>query len=349
MDKSDLFYQFGSHNHLNRRTEMKEAGRCCECFLPLQLCICANVAKLFEESTFTPRANLLIYMHNKEWGRTSNTGKLMVKGMPEHSQLHLYGIKDQQEALIDKLNSGPSLILYPSKNSTSISDYKEMYANQNGTLNICVLDATWAQSHTMEKSLPAHIPRVQVDDFILKASEFLNRKQSQADRVSTIEAVMIALQTLGESPERLRPMQEALRLSVDAVNRLRGKKEHFGHNFVSSITACGDVTNGPYTKSTIVRPESCPHCMASHTTTIFKNVGARKGHYDPNFMAKKEAAKISETALSMESKVEGGVEEVERVSEDASVNSESSAPVSGKFHRAWKCQACKEVFHVNSA
>jgi len=280
-------------------------------------------------------------MHNKEWGRTSNTGKLMVRGMPDHSQLHLYGLKDQQEALIEKLNSGPSLILYPSKNSTSIADYKDLYASQNGTLNICVLDSTWAQSHTMEKSLPAHIPRVQVDNFILKASEFLNRKQSQADRVSTIEAVMIALQTLGESPERLKPMQEALRLSVDAVNRLRGKKEHFGHNFVPLITACGDDTNGPYTKSKIVRPESCPHCLASHATTIFKNVGARKGHYDPDFKAKKEAAaRIAESALQ---------DDMERPSEDASVDSESSGPVSaGQFHRAWRCQACKGLFHVNS-
>lgn len=234
--------------------------------------------------------------------------------------MHVFGVKEQQEALINKLSNEPSLILYPGKTASSIADYKDLYAAQDGNLNICVIDSTWTQSHTMEKSLPAHIPRVKVDDFVLKASEFLNRKQSQADRVSTIEAVTIALQALGESPERLLPMQRALHLSVDAVNRLRGKTESFGTNFVSQITAHTDQLNCPYTPSTVVRPESCPLCHASHTSTIFKNLGVRKGHYQENFNA---------TAL-------------------LDVSSEASTSAcSGKFHRAWKCQSCKQSFYVN--
>lgn len=267
-------------------------------------------------------------MHFKEWGRASNTGKLMAKGMPEHCKIRVFGVKEQHDALIEELRSKPSLILFPSSTATSIAEYADLYAQSDGNLNLCVIDSTWSQAATMEKSLPADIPRVKVDDFVLKASEFLSRKQTQEGRVSTIEAVILALQALGETPERLQAMQQSLRLSVDVVSRLRGRGEHYGNSFVSNMVNFTDGDgHDPYTKPKITRPESCPHCHASNSTTIFKNIGLRKGHWSES----NDSTEGKEGVVTFsEEKTAVGVKQKE-------------------CHRAWKCQACKNLFYINNS
>lgn len=326
-DKSQLLYHYGTQIYESRRSGLVTDGRCCDCFLPFQMCICKQVGDFFQTTPFTPKANLHIYMHYKEWGRASNTGKLMAKGMPDNCKVHIFGVKEQHDALIEELRSKPSLILFPSSSATSIADYSDLYAKSGGNLNICVIDSTWSQAGTMEKSLPADIPRVKVDDFVLKASEFLNRKQSQEGRVSTIEAVILALQALGEAPEQLLAMQQSLRLSVDVVSRLRGRGEHYGNSFVSNmINFTSSDGHDPYTKPKITRPESCPHCHATSSTTIFKNIGLRKGHW-------------SESSESTDGT--GGIVTYTEV---------KTAPGTKQkeCHRAWKCQACKSHFFINN-
>ncbi len=328
-DKSQLVYHYGTQIYESRKAGLVSDGRCNDCFLPLQMCLCKEVGQLFRAAPFKPKAKLHVYMHYKEWGRASNTGKLMAKGMPDDCKIHVFGVKEHCSALIDELRSKPSLILYPSSSATSIANYTDLYASSDGNLNLCVIDSTWSQAATMEKSLPADIPRVKVDDFVLKASEFLNRKQTQEGRVSTIEAVILALQALGEAPENLLAMQQSLRLSVDVVSRLRGRGEHYGNSFVSNMLNFTSIDgHDPYTKPKITRPESCPHCYASNSTTIFKNIGLRKGHW---VKGNDDAPDEDRGMVTFpEEKTAVGVKQKER-------------------HRAWKCQACKKFFFINES
>lgn len=217
-------------------------------------------------------------MHHKEYGRVSNTGKILTCGLPDRSKLYIYGVEKDHQALSKSLCEQPSIILYPSKNSQPLSNFKDWYAKEE-IVNLCVIDSTWSQSNTMDKYLPSHIPRVRVDDFVFEKSQFLNRKQSDvAGRVSTLEAVAIALRGLGEPEAALQPMYKALQLCVDATLCVRGKQLAYGHNFVSKMTSAGDAPlgNGIFTGRTVPRPSHCLVCHASSETIIMKNLGVRK-------------------------------------------------------------------------
>jgi DTW domain-containing protein YfiP len=218
-------------------------------------------------------------MHNKEWGKGSNTGKLLTIGLPQQSSMYIFGDKDSQVKLSQQLTGNPSLILYPSKTSEPIGNYVDWY-KQQPQVSLCVLDSTWSQSLAMDRSLPAHIPRVRVDDFVSGSSQFLNRKQSDVPgRVSTLEAVAIALRALSEPEEAIKPLYDALHISVDVVLRIRGHKTAYGNNFVGQIATAGsgaEGNRGPFSERIVARPERCPQCNASKETTIFRNLGVRK-------------------------------------------------------------------------
>lgn len=312
LSNEDLFFLNTTENFQKKKLALQTEGRCLQCFLTKQLCICSEVKNIFSKSEMTPKANLLVYMHYKEWGRSSNTGKLLLSGLPSKSQLHLYGIREDQKNIVDSLLSKPSIIVYPSRSAVSIQEFKEWYSLSED-INVCVIDSTWSQSYAMDQSLPTHIPRVKVDDFVVGASQFLNRKQSDLPgRVSTIEAAAIALKTLGEPDAALAPIYQALHLSVDAVLRQRGKKTAYGHDFMAQISNPTEVEeglSGPYTKATILRPQACPLCGASQQHTVFKNMGVR--------------SKVS-------------TEDIRKLTNEENADE--------KHRRLWKCQACLEFF-----
>jgi DTW domain-containing protein YfiP len=277
-----MFYQVALANLAKNRIELEATGKCINCFLPLQICICSRIRGVFEDNLSRPKARFEVFMHNKEWGRGSNTGKLLTVGLPQQSNMYIFGDKDSQTKLSQHLSDQPSLILYPSKSSEPISNYVDWY-NQHSTVNLCVLDSTWSQSLAMDRALPSHIPRVRVDDFVSGSSQFLNRKQSDVPgRVSTLEAVAIALQALGEPEAVIKPLYDALHISVDAMLRIRGHKTAYGNNFVGQIATAGtgtagaDGVRGPFSERIVARPERCPQCSASKETTIFRNLGVRK-------------------------------------------------------------------------
>ena len=261
-------------------------------------------------------------MHNKEWGRPSNTGKLLKCGLPEQSHLYLYGRKKDEYGLVNTLLKHPSIVLYPSSNSEPISTYANWYLEQD-EVNICVIDSTWSQSKSMNKIIPSHIPRVHVDDCGTGQSGFLNRKQSIVPgRVSTIEAVMYALQALGEPPEISEPFNKALHLSVDTVLHRRGRKPAYGTDFAAKLAAAPLEDPNVQARVTITRPTHCPICQANSDVTSFKNFGVR----GPD---------------SADKSVCDGWD-----SGSSSGSSESNRISIPKKYRVWKCKACQQHFKV---
>jgi DTW domain-containing protein YfiP len=271
-DHESRFYANAAGLLKKKQRGMEESDKCAACFLTKTLCICGQVTALFKV-TAPVKARVCVFMHYKEFGRASNTGKILVTGMPQ-AQLYIFGVKEQQEKLADLLTSTPSVILHPSGSAVAVSQFRDWYETHDCP-TLCVIDSTWPQSLPMVASLPASIPRIRVDDWVMGASQFLNRKQmADKGKVSTVEAVALALQALGEQPATLEPIYQSLQLGVDAVLQQGGKRPAYGHNFVSQIAA--EVSSkGPYTARQIERPQSCPHCAASHETVLFKNMGLR--------------------------------------------------------------------------
>ena len=301
------FYDNAACNIEKKRTSLVTKNKCLSCYLSSTMCICSQVKEFFSAIPISihPKASIDVFMHYKEWGRASNTGKLLPIGLPNQSKIYMYGRKPDYELLVHKLTTTPSVILYPSDNSTSITDFRSLYHNNNNNnnpttnnndsnnnnnynnsyndFNICVIDSTWSQSQAMDRCLPPQIPRVNINDFINSPSLFLNRRQVLADdnpsnvgmKISTIEALALALRALDVDRRLVDSLYQALKLSVDATFRQNGKQTIYGHNFIDQMSNV-TIPNGPYTASSVRRPSQCCRCGASSLTTIFKNMGLRK-------------------------------------------------------------------------
>lgn len=256
-----------------RRAVFEAEGRCLQCFIFKAFCVCEPVRKIFqpitskESTSLLSRINFDVLMHFKEWGRSSNTGKLLQVGLgSERCSTYIFGNTADETALISTLRSQPSLIIYPSSDSLPISHYKDMLLNAvegPKPLHLCVVDSTWSQSSAMNRSLPDDIPRACIDlEYITGPSRFLNRKQSiHKHKVSTIEAVTLALFALLDAakginqttenppaasastaetkdtnddddllPLELQPFRSALEYGVDAVRRQGGLPPAFGNH-----------------------------------------------------------------------------------------------------------------------
>ena len=301
----DIFYDIATTNYAVKQASFSQEGKCTQCFLPKLFCVCSRLREVFSSSNAKPKARMSLFMHYKEWGRISNTGKIISTGLPDQTNMYIYGIKEDHNKLKDSLKNIPSLILYPSKTSQPISNYKDWY-NDQPEVNLCVLDSTWSQSHSLDRAIPANIPRVHIDDLVKGSSQFLNRKQSNVPgRVSTLESIALALEGLGETETVLNPMYQALYLSVDSVLCLQGKKTVYGHNFVSQIAKASSIegTTGVFSERSVARPSHCPHCLLTSDQIIFRNLGIRK---DPNML-------IEETTC---------------------------------LYRKWQCQNCIQHFYI---
>lgn len=218
-----IFLSFAQKNFERKSLELNFSQKCDRCFFFRSVCICHRIKTIFSKTRHESKAKISVFMHHKEWGRSSNTGKLIPIGMPQKSLLGIYGVADSERRLLESVLASNSLILYPSPSSKSIVEYREWYMDSTD-VTLCVLDSTWSQSAAMNKILPSHIPRVRVDDYVTAPSQFLNRKQSTVKgRVSTIESVALALTALGEIEETTSPLYQALRLSVDTVLRQNGR------------------------------------------------------------------------------------------------------------------------------
>lgn len=348
--------QHASHCILQKSQMMAENHRCSKCFLSLIYCICSRVRSIVDESasnlsTEDPQIsihrniNYHIFMHFKEWGRASNTGKLLPICLPEKASIEIYGIQNEFDQLCKTLQEKPSLILYPTADAKPISEYKNWVKEHNGDVHICVIDSTWIQSHAMEKSLPADVPRVKIDEMIFGPSKFLNRKQSKnKNKVSTIESVIMALKALGLSEVELVPLEKSFEYGVDAMLRQGGKKPAFG-NVIKPMTQAqdGSTVRGPYTAPRIIKPKVCLRCGITGDSINFKNVGIRRKTYEDESAVKRDHNGNPIAASTTHAPF------VSEFSEEYSMK--MSDIMQKKIYRVWRCPSCQNYFpgeeHVN--
>jgi DTW domain-containing protein YfiP len=362
--KESIFFKHSSLALDCTKRELRVKSRCNKCFLHISMCICQVVEDVFASTNWKPAANIKIYMHYKEWGRSSNSGKLLSIGLPDRASTYIYGVREDQERLCQELSESPSVILYPSSQAVSIAEYKDLYhtfnsdtdivdqAESKKLLNVCVLDSTWSQCRTMHHSLPPHIPRVKVDDFVVRASQFLSRKQSTTpSKVSTVEAVALALHALGESHEVLeKSIFAALRLSVDAGRQQGGKEPVYGYHFTPKAThpaataAASENESVLFTPTAVSRPLACPSCGATQNETRFKNRGFVKKEEFAGSATGVVVGEVNDTAATQDStSASAGVAATARATAKSknSLSGESDGEV---YVRKWVCRACNTNF-----
>jgi DTW domain-containing protein YfiP len=235
------------------------------------LCICDRVESLFKGTT-DANFNLFLYQHFKEFGRPSNTGKLLQIGLKNNTQMKIFGNMGDEHDMISNLSSTASFILSPGENSVPISRFQDRYRQVNGNVTIVLVDSTWSQTAAMLKILPQSIPRVHIDQLSIKEpSQFLSRKQTSETKISTIEALALAIQALDPNSSVVPSLFEALRLSVDALNKQNGMVASYGNSIIPNVDVSTD--SGAFQRPSVPRPTFCPHCMISGS---FVNMGLRK-------------------------------------------------------------------------
>jgi DTW domain-containing protein YfiP len=363
-----------------RNNDHRERSICPNCFLTQVYCLCDYNRELFapirepKSPEFQLNVKFHLFTHFKEYARASNTGKLLNIGLPEHTSVKLFGIRSEEEELIQELSSNPCFILYPKPGiSVSIDQFKEIFSQINSSspsssslsssserplqqqpfLHICVIDSTWSQSISMEKALPPHLPRVHLDEYsILNPSKFLNRKQSATKtKICTIESIMLALSALGVSPNVLEIFHQSLEFAVDTLLKQSAKKPVYGNKIIPKIPEHlkelqeqqqhkAPVYLGPVTLADIRKPTKCLQCNSTEKEVYaFKNCGLRSRRKDfahwNETIEREQEERIASIVRDMNPEIEGYQENLEEI---------QSILRKEPLYRMWKCPHCRRFF-----
>ncbi len=181
------------------------------------------------KSNVSPNFNLIVYMFEHEFRRTSNTGKLLLSCIP-NARLLISGYEAHEQFLKTLFETEPlnTLILYPSEESITISELIEKRKQQNledsnqqpqnKKWNIIVMDGTWRNARTLMRNVPETIQHIRVNPpqgYIAIFNEI--RRMPQEGRVSTLEAVSWLLKDLGESQELSKSLETNLKKLVNHI------------------------------------------------------------------------------------------------------------------------------------
>ncbi|KAG9159548.1 hypothetical protein Leryth_013532 [Lithospermum erythrorhizon] len=174
---SEKKLQFYSARQIACRLLGSRGYLCQKCWVPLEDCMCSRV----KCCSLWNRMRFWVYMHPKDFLRQNNTGKLLwqVFGI-EDATLCLYGISEHEDMMWNAFKcSGKDNVwcLYVNKNvaTKSIQDtfsldfirnseQPEKMANNDGTMNFILIDATWSLSAAMFKRLKERANEVWGED-----------------------------------------------------------------------------------------------------------------------------------------------------------------------------------------
>lgn len=186
--------------------------RCEACWLPVPTCICAELPRL------QSRTRVVLVMHHVERNKSSNTGRLLARMLPEAVRLRIRGEKDASPP--PPLPAGRRLLLFPDPTAPELSP--EMAAA--GPLVLIVPDGTWSQARRMARrdpdaaaATPVRLPEGPVTRYGL-------RRNPREGTVSTLEAVARALGIL-EGPALEGPLMNAFALFVERSLYVRAHGE----------------------------------------------------------------------------------------------------------------------------
>ena len=128
---------FHAKRYIDITNSYKSEKWCDDCWLMKHLCICSKL-----HSINTPlNVNFQLFIHYKEYKRTSNTGILLKKLFPQ-SGVYISGIEEDRIKLLQRLeNSKNTCVLYPGEKSIALSDWL-LTCQEGEEKNFILLDST---------------------------------------------------------------------------------------------------------------------------------------------------------------------------------------------------------------
>jgi DTW domain-containing protein YfiP len=182
---------FHAKRYMDITDSYKSERWCDDCWLLKNLCICRNISTI----EILSRINFHLYIHYKEYKKTSNTG-ILIKKLFSNSGVYIAGVEEQRQALIKRVESSPNVcVLYPGEKSLALEDW--LATNSPGPKDFILLDSTWNQGRKLLNSLPDTYPRVKLVS--VSTSLIKCKKQANKGYLSTLECVAYILKELGET------------------------------------------------------------------------------------------------------------------------------------------------------
>lgn len=176
-------------------------SRCYACYRPTEVCFCASIP------TIDNRTEVLILQHRREHFHRFNTARIVHKGL-RNSQL----LADHTHNLAARLQLKPRAgLLYPGPTATLIADLP--VADRPDQL--VVVDGTWHHTKTLVRDIPAlqSLPRYQLSP--TTPSRYRIRREPDAMFLSTVEAIVAALQLLEPDTPGFDRLLQAFEKMVD--------------------------------------------------------------------------------------------------------------------------------------
>ena len=122
---------------------------------------------------------------------------------------------------------------YNSKKSNSIEESHETKGTERlvdddirQPLTVIVVDAVWRHARRMALRLRDLLPTTKHVQLTPEQMSVYMRKQSQPDRICTVEATALFLQQFGESAETTEAMVESVRVNNRALKPVSTKRKH---------------------------------------------------------------------------------------------------------------------------
>lgn len=212
-----------------------EMNKCNYCWVPKKYCHC-NELKLIEWRNNKKKIKVVFLMTYTEFYRSSNSAKIVLNTLPE-SEFYIRGLESHEKELETKyFNTDKKMfVLFPSDGAIPIQN-TELYCHSTDEEPaveeqiIMVLDGTWREARRMNKTIPAHIPRVKLlapNSSTSQKQPLFNglRKQLFPDsRTSTLESVVIVLRECGLPEQECDKMLNNFKLMINRVRKMSQKE-----------------------------------------------------------------------------------------------------------------------------
>jgi len=193
---------------------------CARCARPQVVCLCSHVSEM---STDT---RVVILQHPRERSVPIGTARLAELGLPNSERL--VGVDFEHSGELARALSNPAappILLFPGPGARDLSELAS-----SAPVTLLVIDGTWSQAEKILKTNPtlARLPRYALRPSA--PSRYRIRKAPSPHCISTIEAIVQALQTL-EGPRYLASATlapfEALVAQQLTFKTERAERRHF--------------------------------------------------------------------------------------------------------------------------
>jgi DTW domain-containing protein YfiP len=174
---------------------------CLRCLRPRAFCVCAELRPV-------PSATRVVLLQHPREARLAICSAWLTRLALENAELHR-GVRLEEHPRVRELVRTPgAALLYPGHGAVPADQAPPPTA-------LVVIDGTWPQSERMLRDAPslAALPRVTLPPGLVSGYAGL-RREPGPDRLSTLEAVALALGALERDPDRFVPMVAAFRRSV---------------------------------------------------------------------------------------------------------------------------------------